>query len=284
MQNEKRKMQKKRKLFYALRFSLFVLFCCFSLFAFRFSLVSAYTLLEPLPDLGKTIPETGGLAAYLSWLYKFALAAAAVLAVLMIVIGGIQIIVGGAIEKHHTEGREKIWNAIWGLLLAISSYLILWTINPDLVKNTLTVPSIKIKMAPAPAVPSGDLGGDWTYDSGIENQLSDASDALLYILSCMRSELPKGIGRISSISDSGIITGNCDISDPNEKYKDDNNCVHSKNSCHYGGGIDNKSRAVDLGDEEHAAAIEFAALKCGAKRVFNEGDHLHVSIYSCSGN
>lgn len=111
-------------------------------FAF-YSVVSAYTLLEPLPGLGKEVPESGGLATYLSWLFKFMLAAAAFLAVIQIVIGGIQMIIGGASESQRTGAKARIWDAVWGLLLALASWLILWTINPSLTEMKLIIPEIK---------------------------------------------------------------------------------------------------------------------------------------------
>lgn len=100
-----------------------------------------YNLLEPLPGLGKTTNVT--LSDYLGWLFPFMLTTAAILAVLMIVIGGIKLIWGGS-EKLQTEAREQIKMAVLGLLLAISSWLILNTINPDLVNFNLNIPAITI--------------------------------------------------------------------------------------------------------------------------------------------
>ncbi|MFA4890152.1 MAG: hypothetical protein WC587_00745 [Candidatus Paceibacterota bacterium] len=107
--------------------------------------VFGYVLLEKLPSEGGLKTEVSGLSDYLSWLYKFALAAAAFLAVLMIVIGGIQMIVGGASETARSDGKKRIEQAIWGLLLAITAWLILYSINPDLVKTGLTIPPITIE-------------------------------------------------------------------------------------------------------------------------------------------
>lgn len=101
-----------------------------------------YKLLQPLPGLS----QKGGvtLSNYLSWLFPFALTVAAFLAVMMIVIGGVVYMSGGS-EGAKTKGREMINQAILGLLLAISSYLILYTLNPDLVNMELGIPNIIIK-------------------------------------------------------------------------------------------------------------------------------------------
>ncbi len=103
--------------------------------------VFAYTLLEPLPGLGK---EVKGLADYLGWLFPFALTVAAILAVIMIVIGGLEL-AGGGNEGLKTSGKKKIEGAIYGLLLAVSAFLILHTINPDLVNMSLSIGSATLK-------------------------------------------------------------------------------------------------------------------------------------------
>ncbi|HDO23719.1 MAG TPA: hypothetical protein ENG99_00705 [bacterium] len=127
-----------------MKFKIFsILFFCFIFFALSFSFVSAYSLLQPLPGIqGGDSPN---LSQYLSWIFHFALAAAAFLAVLKIIIGAMNIVVGGASETARKKGKEMIEMALWGLLLAISSVLILSTINPDLVKKGLTIPGINIE-------------------------------------------------------------------------------------------------------------------------------------------
>jgi hypothetical protein len=104
----------------------------------------AYTLLENLPGLttGTSGPD---LTSYLNWLFKFALAAAAFLAVAQIVIGGISMIAGGASETARSNAKKRISDALWGLGLALASWLILFTINPDLANMKLTIPEINIQ-------------------------------------------------------------------------------------------------------------------------------------------
>jgi hypothetical protein len=145
MQNVKRKMQNN-----SAKFKIFlVLICCFTLYALSFKFVSAYELLEPLPEGQGEIVETG-LTDYLSWLFKFALAAAAFLAVLQIVIGGLQIISGGASETARSNAKKRIQDALWGLLLAFGAVLILETISPGQFTNlSLSITPVTIE-APAP--------------------------------------------------------------------------------------------------------------------------------------
>jgi len=74
---------------------------------------------------------THDLALFLSQVFQFGLAVAAALAVIMIVWGGIKIMTTDS-WLGKSEGKQTIYNAIWGLLLALVSWLILYTINPNI--------------------------------------------------------------------------------------------------------------------------------------------------------
>lgn len=76
--------------------------------------------------------KAGDLGQFLGALFKFGLAIAAALAVVMIVWGGVEIMLSDSVMTK-TDGKKRVEDAIWGLLLALVSWLILWTINPDLV-------------------------------------------------------------------------------------------------------------------------------------------------------
>ena len=91
----------------------------------------AYTPLESLPNV--TGKETVTLGGYLSNIYALGIGLAGVLAVLMIVIGGIQYVGSGMSPSGKNDARDRITNAILGLLLALHSWIILNTIDPNLV-------------------------------------------------------------------------------------------------------------------------------------------------------
>ena len=92
-------------------------------------------LLAPLPNVNQLISQTqvGSLTEYLSFIFPLAIGLAATLAILMIVIGGLQIIISRGSAGKIEEGKRRITEAIWGLILALAAYLILYTINPDLI-------------------------------------------------------------------------------------------------------------------------------------------------------
>jgi len=92
-----------------------------------------YTLLQSLPKEGPDLSENVTLEEYLTWAFRFVLALAGFLAVMMIVIGGVEYIISGASESMRGEAKKRIENAIWGLVMALVSYLVLYTINPSLV-------------------------------------------------------------------------------------------------------------------------------------------------------
>ena len=118
-----------------------------------------YILLAPLPcqrgDAGcvcdgpkcelKTFnPEqTNPLSAYLNLMIKLIIGLAAVMAVVMIVIGGLEYMTSELMHsKEH--GKERITNAILGLLLALGAYTLLFTINPDLLNSEPKIPDAKV--------------------------------------------------------------------------------------------------------------------------------------------
>lgn len=94
------------------------------------------------PATGKITATTPDFLEYLNWLYKVLLGSTGILALIMIVAGGIMYIFAGASGKPQDVSKAKtmILSAIAGLLLALGSWIILNTINPDLLKNTLNLP------------------------------------------------------------------------------------------------------------------------------------------------
>src|SRR3989338_1197038 len=95
-----------------------------------------YNLLQPLPGVGQTVST---FVEYVTNLIPFILMLAAVLAVVQIVIGGMEWAFSESILAKG-EGKDRIQMALLGLLIALLSYIILNTINPDLVN--LKIPQI----------------------------------------------------------------------------------------------------------------------------------------------
>jgi type IV secretory pathway VirB2 component (pilin) len=117
------------------------------------SLAADYVLLAPIS--GVHAPVGQGFAGYAQELITFIIGFAAVLAVLMIVYGGFMYMTGEAIDtKGH--GKEVMLNAIYGLLLLLVSWLILNTINPQLLNlnvNLSSANAVRILTVPTSTAP-----------------------------------------------------------------------------------------------------------------------------------
>ena len=96
-----------------------------------------YRLHEKIPGQ----ENVDDLQSYLEALYRFGIAIVAILAVVMIGIGAFMYIVtaAGNLSKM-ANAKEIIGNAIFGLVMALLAWLILYVINPDLVGTTLKMP------------------------------------------------------------------------------------------------------------------------------------------------
>ena len=118
-----------------------------------------YTLLEPLPCIPvideKTkreivsCPEGAGapmkevdLGTFFTYAFNVLIALAAVAAVFMMVYGGFLYTSTSPMQKN--MGKDKFFNAIYGLLMVLGAYLILRTVNPKLVEIPASIPPINV--------------------------------------------------------------------------------------------------------------------------------------------
>lgn len=136
---------------------------------------TTYTPLAPLPgevdingkviiqtDPGCTKDASGKVTCtnpcpfgnYLNIMIKVIIGMAAVLAMVMITIGGIEYMTSELVSGKE-NGKETITNAILGLLIALGAYLILNTINPQLLNACLD-------KLPQATITINDLGGEST--------------------------------------------------------------------------------------------------------------------------
>jgi|GEM_PF-1631002 len=92
-----------------------------------------YTPLAPLPNLETMQPETNpNISTYVQDMFNLLIAIGAVAAVFMITWGGFEYMSSDAVSGK-SAGKEKIQNAIYGLLMILCSFLILKTIDPRFV-------------------------------------------------------------------------------------------------------------------------------------------------------
>lgn len=83
-----------------------------------------------------------GLPGYIAAVYRYLIAVSGILAGIMITYAGVRWLLSAGSPEKIADAKKKISEAIIGLLLVVSSYVILQTINPALV--TLSLPPVKM--------------------------------------------------------------------------------------------------------------------------------------------
>ncbi|MGB5018115.1 MAG: pilin, partial [Candidatus Moraniibacteriota bacterium] len=249
-----------------------------------------YTLLEKLPGIDST---NLSFSAYLSAIYKLAIWIVGLCALFMFLVGAFMYMLSAANTSKMGSAKSIMQDALIGLVLALASYLILYVINPDLVN--LKLPTVSRSgtggastpgaTAPMPTAGTGSGCGGLSV-SGINNsQCNDASQPLSDLLACIHEKYPSA--RITSISDSAGFS-NC----KNNWSKPP--CAHAQTSCHYGGGVSqrsdacNKSHAADFSVKNSGGGMDLSIVEslkqagnaCGG-RVNDETagpyPHIHIS-------
>jgi len=104
-----------------------------------------YCLLEPIFADQVNVRVT--MFEYLSRIYKVFFITCGILATLILIWGGFQYMTS-EIPGMKGKGIAQMQNAIWGLLLAVFSYLILYTINPALL-------NVNFELRPIPGIDAG---------------------------------------------------------------------------------------------------------------------------------
>ena len=99
---------------------------------------TTYNLLSPLPGLGDAyeIGSSNPLGLYLNMAITIFIGICAILAVIMIVVGGLEYMTSELVSSKES-GKSKITQAILGLLLALSAWIVLNQINPELLNADL---------------------------------------------------------------------------------------------------------------------------------------------------
>ncbi len=107
------------------------------------------------PNMPGASPTDAGVPGFITNFYSFALMMAGILAFGAIVWGGIKYATGRGNPSAESDGKSWITNALLGLLLLAGAYIILRTINPQLVALRLAgLPQVE------PAATTDGTGGD----------------------------------------------------------------------------------------------------------------------------
>lgn len=143
----------------------------------------SYTPLAPLP--GTYTTDTAGvktttMSDYLSGMITLLIALGAATAILFAIIGGTQYVASGIAPSAKQDAKNRITNAFIGLALMLTSYLILNSINPELVDLKFSLPSVQVQVPPSAtsrAMMLEDMaaGGVWGDDAFIRNDLRNSN-------------------------------------------------------------------------------------------------------------
>lgn len=122
---------------------------------------TTYKLLAPLPGFSELTSSTN-IGDYFNKMIIIIIGLCAVLAVVMLVVGGVQYM-GSESIFGKTDAKNQMTKAIFGLLIAIGAYALLNTINPALLgKNGLTVKQVSAEIEEVPLITYEK--GDYTKD------------------------------------------------------------------------------------------------------------------------
>ena len=108
--------------------------------------LNALSKVCPLTPVTYQVGDTASIpwiAQCIQGAFKYSLLMGSLLAVLMMIIGGVMYIISGVNPGGVATAKKMITNPLYGLVILLTSYIILNTINPDLVSlNSVSVQSI----------------------------------------------------------------------------------------------------------------------------------------------
>ena len=114
---------------------------------------SGFVALAPIPGLtsGTTaVVNPQSLDAFFNNLYKFLIGIAAMLAIIEIIWGGLEYSTQDSVSKK-SDGKQRITQALLGLVLVLSPVLVFSIINPSILNLSLNLPALNT--APVTATP-----------------------------------------------------------------------------------------------------------------------------------
>lgn len=114
------------------------------------ALAQGFVPLAPIPGLTQgATADTAGLANFFNNLYKYLIGLAAALAVIEIIWGGLEISTKDSVSKQ-SDGKNRITQALFGLVLVLSPVLVFSIINPSILNLSVNLPPLDTKSGAQP--------------------------------------------------------------------------------------------------------------------------------------
>lgn len=101
------------------------------------------------------LTQAANIAEYIAAVFTYALSIGGIIATVMVVYGGVKWLVAAGDSGKITEAKGVITNAVLGLILLFGTYLLLFTINPEIVR---------LRELKLPKVERAVLTGNWCED------------------------------------------------------------------------------------------------------------------------
>lgn len=210
--------------------------------------------------------------ALIWWAFRLA----GVLAFVMIVYAGFQYLVSGGNTAQQKDAQERIMNAIIGLVLLFAFYIILYTINPDILSGS----SGTIISSSPPEVTSGVT----TEDQAISKNLVNIRDMGIPINN-------NTFGQSEAYLDSTLANKLLLLKDINPKWWVNDACIDAEcnstsytprraDDCHLDGMCVDIDSISNSSEDNKKIIAEFN--KAGLA-VLDEGNHLHVALPEATG-
>ena len=109
---------------------------------------TSFCALAPIPGLNldssgnPSQPNAGGVATFLNNIYFFAIGIAVILAIGMIIYGGVEYALSEAITSK-AAGKKRITQSLFGLVLVLAPALVFSIINPEILKLNVNFEPLK---------------------------------------------------------------------------------------------------------------------------------------------
>lgn len=118
---------------------------------------TGFTALAPIPKLtavDSTFINGSTLANFFQNLYKYLIGVAAIIAIIMTIWGGLEMATKDSIPMK-MQGKQRIYEALIGLLLVLSPVVVFSIINPDILNLSVNIPALDTKSG----IPTNSLEG-----------------------------------------------------------------------------------------------------------------------------
>ncbi len=160
----------------------FLCFCLSISFCFLLSqhaqAAFEYKLLEQFPGFFNA-GSSPSFPDLLSAIYKFFIWTVGIAAFFMLTVGGFLYVTSAGNNASITTAKNIITDAIIGLVAVLTAYILLYVINPDLVKLNLNLISVEVNTASMPNAAEGPVKfSDGNDNSVAKGQVLDAAEKL----------------------------------------------------------------------------------------------------------